>query len=76
MWGVSKMALKIFKVDGDYYKAEVTPPHTRMPWNTPQPIRLRELIDALVKQGCHQTDIGDVLYEIDPDWLSHLNDAK
>lgn len=67
------MALKILKMVGDYYEAEVTPPHSTKPWKTPTPLRLRELIDELEQKGCHQTDIGDVLYEIDPDWPSHLN---
>lgn len=67
------MALKILKVASDYYEAEVTPPHSTKPWKTSTPLRLRELIDELEQKGCHQTDIGDVLYETDPDWLSHLN---
>jgi hypothetical protein len=28
------------------------------------------LVAALVARGCHQTDIGDALYEADPDWES------
>ena len=67
------MRLKILKVADDLYEAEVTPPHSTNPWKTSKPLRLRELIVELEQQGCHQIDIGDALYEIDPNWLSHLN---
>lgn len=66
------MALKI-KMNNGYYEAEVTPPHSTEAWKTLTPLRLRELIEELERRGCHQRDIGDALYEIDPDWLSHLD---
>jgi hypothetical protein len=28
------------------------------------------LVAALLALGCHQTDIGDALYEADPEWES------
>ncbi len=56
------------------YTARVTPPHGA--WETPGPMGLRELIDALQDQGCHQQDIGDALYDADPDWVSHLGPPR
>ncbi len=64
--------IKISKISGGYYIAEISPPHSDRCWKLENPMRLRELIDALEKNGCHPTDIGDVLNEFDPDWLSHL----
>ena len=53
------------------YTAEVTPPHCGgVPWSTPRPMQLDELIDELIGRGCHRTDIGDALYAADPDWVS------
>ncbi len=52
------------------YTARVTPPHGT--WETLGPLPLRELIDALQDHGCHQQDIGDALFEADPDWPSRL----
>ena len=37
---------------------------------------LRELIDALQEQGCHEQDIGDALSAVDPDWVSHLGPSR
>jgi len=66
------MTLSIKKL-GDKYEAEATPPHSRKPWRLSAPLPLRQLIDQLEAQGCHQRDIGDALYEIDPDWESKLD---
>lgn len=64
------MALKVWKAQAGY-EAEVTPPHGGgRYWKTSRTLTLAELIEALKKQGCHQQDIGDALYEADPDWLS------
>ncbi len=63
------MAITVRRVDG-LYEAEVTPPHGRgNPWKTAAPMGRDELVDALLKRGCHQTDIGDAFYEADPEWL-------
>ena len=32
-----------------------------------------DLIEALRKLGCHQTDIGDAFYDADPNWLVGLD---
>jgi hypothetical protein len=57
--------------DGDSYSAEVTPPHGRgRHWKSPDAMGIDALIEALLALGCHQTDIGDALYEADPDWES------
>ena len=60
------MAIEIWKV-GNLYAAKVTPPHGRgVNWETKEPMDLDELIKKLLSRGCHQTDIGDKLFEIDP----------
>jgi hypothetical protein len=57
-------------IDGRY-TAEVTPPHGgSRAWTTPTSVPLDDLIVALRERGCHQTDIGDALYQADPNWLS------
>jgi hypothetical protein len=66
------MAIKITRVSEARYEAEVSPPEARESWRSPIPMSLRELIDELKRRGCHQTDITDVLYELDPDWVSKL----
>ena len=58
---------------GDGYLAEVTPPHGGgTAWATPEPMRARQLVRALLDRGCHQTDIGDAFYEADPEWIVRL----
>jgi len=37
-------------------------------------MRVSALIGALEQLGCHQTDIGDALYEADPFWLNKLDE--
>ena len=55
------------------YLAQVTPPHGGpSDWSSAEPMGLADLIDQLRALGCHQTDIGDALYEADPDWVSKL----
>lgn len=61
------MSIEIRILD-DLYEASVRPPHGRVPWDSPHPMRVGDLIDALLALGCHQTDIGDALFEADPDW--------
>jgi hypothetical protein len=61
----------VIRKDGEFYMAEVTPPHGQgVAWSTPQPMSRDELIEALRERGCHQADIGDAFYEADPHWLS------
>jgi hypothetical protein len=66
------MALTITRSGERTYLAEATPPHSHTVWKTPRPMELRQLIAELELHGCHQQDIGDVLYEIDSDWLTRL----
>lgn len=62
------MAIRIAR-RGNLYTAEVTPPHGRgSHWESPEPMSVDALIDALQQIGCHQTDIGDAFYEADPEW--------
>jgi hypothetical protein len=66
------MAIRIERVGGKY-SAVVTPPHGRSTsWRTTEPLILTDLIDALSRRGCHQTDIGDALYEADPEWVLRM----
>ena len=63
------MPITIEKVPGGYL-ARVTPPHGNgRSWASEHPQTADALVADLLKQGCHQTDIGDAFYEADPDWL-------
>jgi hypothetical protein len=64
------MSISIEKVEGGYL-ARVTPPHGggRM-WASERPQSKAELITELQAMGCHQTDIGDALFQADRSWLS------
>ena len=54
---------------GDAYQAAVRPPHGGgRSWDSPRPLKLDDLIEELLALGCHQTDIGDALFEADPEW--------
>ena len=56
------------------YAAVLTPPEGKSPhWESGPPQGLRALIELLKRQGCHQTDITDVLYEVNPLWLKELD---
>lgn len=66
------MTLRIDKTSDGTFEAEISPPEARVPWKTPAPMPLRMLIDELKRRGCHQTDVTDVLYELDPEWVSKL----
>lgn len=62
------MSIEIRRV-GHLYEASVRPPHGRsQPWDSPHPMRVDDLIDALLGRGCHQTDIGDAFFDADPEW--------
>ena len=65
----SRMPIVIHLV-GERYTAEVTPPHGSHAWSTSEPMTQDDLIDAMYKLGCHQTDMGDAFYEADPEWLT------
>lgn len=66
------MAITITRV-ADKYRADVTPPHAGgTAWRTAEPMEVNELIQELVNRGCHQTDIGDALYEADDAWVLRL----
>ena len=66
------MAIKLNRVVANLYEAAITPPHSKMDWSTPVPLPGRQLIKALELMGLHQQDIGDALYDVDPEWLSKL----
>lgn len=66
------MTIRISKAGKMKFDAEVSPPEAKELWRTQVPMPLRELIAELKRRGCHQTDITDVLYELEPDWVSKL----
>jgi hypothetical protein len=69
------MAILIKRVESGYV-ATVTPPHVAGGiWKTTEPMPARALTAELRRRGCHQQDIGDALYEADPDWVSRLGQA-
>jgi hypothetical protein len=65
---VSQVPIEIRRV-GDLYQATVTPPHGYGPWSTPEPMSVDDLDKKLFELGCHPTDIGDVFYEADANWV-------
>ena len=70
------MPIHIRRID-DKYEAEITPPHGGgRPWRPPGPMTQDELIGALLDRGCHQTDIGDAMFEADPEWQAHDSSSR
>jgi hypothetical protein len=65
---VVSMPISVHRLGEGRYAAEVSPPHGAQPWRT-DGMSQHELIDALQRLGCHQTDIGDALEEADPGWV-------
>jgi len=60
------MAIEISK-KGSGFVAKVTPPHgINSPWEVAEPLEVDTLVQKLLDIGCHQTDIGDALYGVDP----------
>jgi hypothetical protein len=68
----SEMSLQVKKTAEGLYEACATPPHVKTAWSTAAPVPTRQLIEELKSRGCHQQDIGDALYEQDPDWVEKL----
>jgi hypothetical protein len=67
------MSIRVAFREGGYV-ATTTPPHGgNSTWESGAPTTGRELVDALLKLGCHQRDIADAFYAIDPDWIEHLD---
>jgi hypothetical protein len=66
------MSLVLEKISDDRYTAQATPPHVRAAWSTTDPLPVRRLIEELRQRGAHQRDIGDALYEQDPNWVEKL----
>jgi hypothetical protein len=60
------MAIIISK-KGHGYIAKVTPPNGSVSnWEVTEPHDIDALVKKMLEIGCHQTDIGDALYEVDP----------
>jgi hypothetical protein len=66
------MSLTIKRDSQGLYQAAATPPHVSASWSTGEPISASRLIEELKARGCHQRDIGDAMYEQDPDWIEKL----
>lgn len=67
------MGLRIKKLLSGLYEVSATPPHVKDAWTPIEPLRTRDLIKELQMRGCHQQDIGDALYEQDPNWEATLD---
>jgi hypothetical protein len=66
------MPIKIRRNDGRYV-VSVSPPHGGARyWSSPEPLTADEVVERLQDLGCHQTDIGDAMFEADPFWLNRL----
>jgi hypothetical protein len=68
----NKMTLIVKKVSEEFYEATATPPHVRVAWSTTEPLSAHRLIQELAALGCHQQDIGDAMFEQDPNWIEKL----
>jgi hypothetical protein len=67
-----EMAIRIKKVTGRFYLAELTLPDMRAVsegWVTLEPMHRDQLIEELVKRGAHQIDVADAFSSADPDWM-------
>jgi hypothetical protein len=66
------MAIKVRR-EGGFSRVTVTPPHGGgRYWSSPEPLTADEVVKRLQELGCHQTDIGDAMFEADPLWLNRL----
>ncbi|HKO19170.1 MAG TPA: hypothetical protein VJU82_09825 [Acidobacteriaceae bacterium] len=71
------MTIRIQKVSDDLYTAKVIMPDmpaVKSEWSTEEPLTGHQLCKALIELGCHQTDIGDALYQQDANWVQKLRD--
>ena len=68
------MALKIVKVSDDLYTVCASPPDVEEEWSPSEAVRGRHLTRELIERGAHQIDVGDAMYQADPDWIRKLRD--
>jgi hypothetical protein len=71
------MAIRVQKVEDDLYEAVLTlpdMPDVKEAWISPAPMGARQLTKELLRRGCHQQDIGDALYAVDPSWVEKMRD--
>jgi Holliday junction resolvasome RuvABC DNA-binding subunit len=63
------MPIHIERVNDTDYTATVTPSHYKdVDWETPRPMGMQAVIDALVELGYHLQDIADALDDADARW--------
>jgi hypothetical protein len=60
------MPITIWRRD-DKYEVTVSPPHGPL-WRSGESMTSREIFDALIRMGCHSTDIRDAFDAADPFW--------
>jgi hypothetical protein len=71
-----QMALIVTKISEAFYTATATPPSSREAWNTPQPIRLKQLYERLLELGLHQVDVGDAINDADREWFRQMLEIR
>jgi len=73
----AEMTITVKKVADDLYMASLTlpdVPNVKAEWTTTMPLTARNLVRELLARGCHSTDIGDAMYEQDPEWIEKSRD--
>lgn len=71
------MAIIVKKVSDDLYLARLTLPDmdaVKEEWSTDTPLTAGELVNELLKRGCHPVDIADAIAEQDPQWIEKSPD--
>ena len=66
------MPLKIVKVEDDLYFVSASPPDAGVVWSPTEPLTGHQVTKGLLERGCHQQDVGDAMYEADPEWIEKL----
>lgn len=66
------MPITVKALANDLFEAQASPPHVKSVWSTVEPISARKLVAELKSRGAHQQDIGDAMYEQDPNWIEKL----
>ena len=72
--GESSVSIEVTKISDDLYIAGATPPDVSEAWSTPAPIRGRQLTRELIERRSHSSDVGDAMYNADPQWVEKLRD--
>lgn len=69
------MPITVYKRD-DKYDVIVSPPHAGgRHWRSSEPLTANQVVQKLEELGCHQTDIGDAMFDADPLWMNRLDET-